>query len=768
MSHGNISVQEFISSIDKGEYVIPHFQRDFDWEPNMVSALFNSMLHESYAGTVLLWLLGDPERELKMWEPLWGAKKSDRPIKAVLDGQQRLSSLYYALYAPAKKFPNRDSYYYFFIDLKQMILDNEEENIIYKFYSKPKDMSSFKNDKEDLIQKNLFPVCLLSDQEFLKNKKTGYASWIKDYVKSIDYLSPEDKPTELDVSERIKSILSFSFLTETLEGKEVKEVCTIFANINSKGLKLDIFDLINAFLFPHSIELRIQWENLENHDILKSVDREMKVYLLKLMSLHVQRYCSSKYLYNLIPGSNVKDKQGNKKILLKNKDEFNELWNAAIYYSEKSREKIMGSGMRDFGAIKPLFIPNTTLFPVLGALWLKYDRELRKGVSEREFWEKINKWYWCAVLSGDYSGSSDSIMSQDYREIVEWLRDSSNIPERIAKINNVFIEEALGLEKARNTNNSRYCAVLNLLALESSRDWFTDRILGNYPLDKINDHHIFPIKCKVNVDPELVNSILNRTLLYDETNQKIKSSCPKEYYKKIKEKVGDDKKIEEIMESHLISPAALKYMKENDFDNFIKERKNTIITELKKVLGLTNRELDRTLIVPGKDYDNSINYISHIEDAEDFLFILDPYYRENSLRLLRKGLINNSSVKNIKILTKLNVIDEDFKDSFSDFARQMKREGITVELRVIIDSETQGLIHNRYLITKKKSFDFISADTMQRGQLSHIKEVSDVKPFFDQFWDNGKELLSCWQDIKRAKEEKEKRIMESARKRQTN
>lgn len=342
MSHGNISVQEFISSIDKGEYVIPHFQRDFDWEPNMVSALFNSMLHESYAGTVLLWLLGDPERELKMWEPLWGAKKSDRPIKAVLDGQQRLSSLYYALYAPAKKFPNRDSYYYFFIDLKQMILDNEEENIIYKFYSKPKDMSSFKNDKEDLIQKNLFPVCLLSDQEFLKNKKTGYASWIKDYVKSIDYLSPEDKPTELDVSERIKSILSFSFLTETLEGKEVKGVCTIFANINSKGLKLDIFDLINAFLFPHSIELRIQWENLENHDILKSVDREMKVYLLKLMSLHVQRYCSSKYLYNLIPGSNVKDKQGNKKILLKNKDEFNELWNAAIYYSEKSREKNHG------------------------------------------------------------------------------------------------------------------------------------------------------------------------------------------------------------------------------------------------------------------------------------------------------------------------------------------------------------------------------------------------------------------------------------------
>jgi hypothetical protein len=38
--------------------------------------------------------------------------------------------------------------------------------------------------------------------------------------------------------------------------------------------------------------------------------------------------------------------------------------------------------------------------------------------------------------------------------------------------------------------------------------------------------------------------------------------------------------------------------------------------------------------------------------------------------------------------------------------------------------------------------------------------VSDVKPNFDQYWDKGKELLSCWSDIQRAKEEKEERIRE--------
>ena len=125
MPHGNIPIQDFISSIEKGDYVIPHFQRPFDWEPSMVSDLFNSILHEYYAGTILLWALRDSERELGMWDSLWGAKKSENPMKAVLDGQQRLSSLYYALCAPNEKFPNRESYYYFFIDLRQMVLGNE-------------------------------------------------------------------------------------------------------------------------------------------------------------------------------------------------------------------------------------------------------------------------------------------------------------------------------------------------------------------------------------------------------------------------------------------------------------------------------------------------------------------------------------------------------------------------------------------------------------------------------------------------------------------
>ena len=91
MGHEKIPISEFIEDIKRGEYVIPHFQRDFDWHPNMVADLFESILHNRYAGTILLWNLENIERELKMWDPLWGAEKGEKPTKAILDGKQRLS-----------------------------------------------------------------------------------------------------------------------------------------------------------------------------------------------------------------------------------------------------------------------------------------------------------------------------------------------------------------------------------------------------------------------------------------------------------------------------------------------------------------------------------------------------------------------------------------------------------------------------------------------------------------------------------------------------
>ena len=56
----------------------------------------------------------------------------------------------------------------------------------------------------------------------------------------------------------------------------------------------------------------------------------------------------------------------------------------------------------------------------------------------------------------------------------------------------------------------------------------------------------------------------------------------------------------------------------------------------------------------------------------------------------------------------------------------MKVEGINVEIRVLINSKIKNKIHDRYLITKNKTYNFVSADTVSRGQLMNFGKMEEI------------------------------------------
>ncbi len=92
---------------------------------------------------------------------------------------------------------------------------------------------------------------------------------------------------------------------------EIDKVCDIFTQINSTGVQLDTFDLINALLKPKGLQLKKMWR--EAAPRLEFVDTEkMNVYILQVMSILRQTYCSPKYLYFLLPGQEktVRDQAG--------------------------------------------------------------------------------------------------------------------------------------------------------------------------------------------------------------------------------------------------------------------------------------------------------------------------------------------------------------------------------------------------------------------------------------------------------------------------
>jgi len=141
--------------------------------------------------------------------------------------------------------------------------------------------------------------------------------------------------------------------------------------------------------------------------------------------------------------------------------------------------------------------------------------------------------------------------------------------------------------------SSQYKIILCLLALNGADDFFTQRTVGtiDYSKECINDHHIFPVKVKidkVSIKFESTkDSILNRTLLLDETNKKILNKKPSEYLSEMQKRNefnNDIQKVKAVLHNHFINDKAFEYLQNDDYDNFIKERESAIKEHIKKIL----------------------------------------------------------------------------------------------------------------------------------------------------------------------------------------
>jgi len=478
------------------------------------------------------------------------------------------------------------------MDLIKILNDDYDESITYRYYSKYQPWENIRKNKNDWIDTGIIPVSILSakdpndsKQEYIDSEEVEI--WLSTFLNKNKNKIP-NRITSLKISKIFNKILKYNFVFYPLgSDRKTSDICNIFARVNAKGMRLSTFDLMNAFLYPKGVKLRKElWENL-NYELLKEIDPGMNEYLLKLISLIKQNYCSSKYIYNLIPGEKIirKDEYGKnyEDILVKDGKNFEDLWKNSCKYAEKARQIIMTG----FAAVKTDFIPNTTMVPVLGAILWEYT-----GDSDNiNFKNNLKKWYWSAVLSEDYSGSSDSVMAKDFRDWKEWINTGKNI-ERIDRINMEFINN-LNLKNVRK-GSAQYKAIICILALNHAVDFYKEWVVGkgDFSYDNINDHHIFPKKVK-DVDPkkyktfnETKDFIVNKTLLLDETNIKIKNKKPYQYIKDMIKKHGSENKVKKIFKNHLITEKAYEYMKQHDFDNFIIEREKAIKKHIISILGI--------------------------------------------------------------------------------------------------------------------------------------------------------------------------------------
>src|SRR5438874_9973868 len=86
----HVSLNTLIGRLREGRFVIPDFQREFEWKPWDIRDLIRSIFLDYYIGSLLLWTGKKENYAALSCEPVYGFRGSAKPEYIVLDGQQRL------------------------------------------------------------------------------------------------------------------------------------------------------------------------------------------------------------------------------------------------------------------------------------------------------------------------------------------------------------------------------------------------------------------------------------------------------------------------------------------------------------------------------------------------------------------------------------------------------------------------------------------------------------------------------------------------------
>ncbi|WP_214495042.1 DUF262 domain-containing protein [Thermosipho sp. 1244] len=507
IQQGHNKLLDLLKWAYNGQLMLPDFQRNFVWARNDIEELIKSLLEDMFIGTFLI-LYTNPSSV--PFKPIFiqGAKEVNpdievNPTMLVLDGQQRITAMFYAVYSPKIPLRYTETPYEFFIDLDKLAND-DVENSVFSWSVKWREYVSYINDEgvldyQKLLNDKILPMSIFKNKDKYLDLKY---SIIKNVL--------DDKQLK-KIDSYINNLLDYDVMTLSLNllyNEKPEEIATLFERINKTGIKLSTYDLLTARFYKF-IKLREEWE------MVFEKKPNIRRYALRVDNTNVP--FSFIQALVLSKGKSIKSRD----LVKVDKDLLNkENWEKVVDIVEN---KVLSNlyQISNFGvADVRKWLPYNPLITLLTAFYLKYNYiDI----------EKISLWYWSAVFTERYSGATESMMMKDFREVSEWFEDNSKIPEVVEQFFMQLSKETFNLRNVKRRGSSKYKGVFNLIFKNGAVDFYKPESLA---FNDLEDHHIFPKnflkKKNVEVDYDVV---LNRTLIFDETNKKISNKSPAEYLK---------------------------------------------------------------------------------------------------------------------------------------------------------------------------------------------------------------------------------------------
>ena len=574
-----ISLTELLNNIQKGKIQLPDFQRGWVWDDNRIKGLLASVI-KSFPISVVT-LLETGENVSFKTKPVEGATPSIevKPEYLILDGQQRLTSLYQAIITNrVVKTRNAKGYeilrWYYIdmekamdpnLDLEEAIFSINENKIITKNLGREVVLDLSTSDKE--YENLMYPVCMIDEFKLWRRGFLSY--WNHDPEKSIfldkfeEYVIDNYSHYDVPVIEMKKE-----------NSKEA--VCQVFEKVNTGGVSLTVFELLTATYAASGFDLKHDWEEIKSQfseiKVLKFTSNTDIIQAVTLLSTYKKRIAAQQSGLETEKQPAVSAKRKNM-LELKVEDyktNRDEIVNGFITAAKILIDNHIFTA-RDLPYTTQL-IPMSAIIAVLG-----------DNVNNLGSRKKLMRWFWCGVFGELYGAANETRYALDIQQVVEWILRDGAEPQTI--YDSIFSPSRLNTLRTRNS--AAYKGIYARLMDENTKDWLSGSKIDNmsYFQESIDIHHIFPRHwCENNhITRDDYDTIVNKTPLSKGTNIFVGGEAPSKYLVRLENRAeATTEEIDDLLCTHLVNPVIIRT---DDFYAFIADRKEQILKRIEQATG---------------------------------------------------------------------------------------------------------------------------------------------------------------------------------------
>ena len=581
-----LTISTVIKNIDSKTYLLPSIQREFVWSTKQIEKLFDSIMMDYPINSFLFWKVPkDKANEFKFYEFLRNYHQKDGrhnpkadtngsdEIIAILDGQQRMTSLYiglkgtYAYKLSYKRWDNPQAYPKRKLYLN-LLTANEETDSTYKFLfltdAEVKEANSAVDANEQAVD-FWFPV-----GEIL-NFKQEYE--VNTYLIKNKLTSHSDPNKAMFANEALFKLFTAIHRKETIsyyleESTELDKVLSIFIRVNSGGTPLSYSDLLLSFATA-------QWQDKDARESINEIVDELNE-IGRGFNLTKDMVLKTCLVLGDFPDIAYKvDNFNNKNMLV-----IEQKWDD-ITTSLRLAVELIAS----FGFSRENIQSNSALIPI--AYYIQTIGNASNFVDSSAYEEdrkKIKKWFIASQLLHAFSSAPDGFL-KPLREII--LKNPGGFPYQ--QIDEKFKGTNRDISFSDDSiNNLLYtkCGSGDILLVMSILYPWAD-LKNHFHIDHMFPKSLFTRKRiqKLGVPDnqadfyiDNVNYIGNLQLLEELPNKEKNNT---EFKTWLEQNYADADKLKAYREKHYIPDVGVEF---TNFEEFFLEREKLLVKALKAAL----------------------------------------------------------------------------------------------------------------------------------------------------------------------------------------